>query len=44
MNVRIYLSFDIKITLKSHFWLKILYFYHYVRNIVMDVATFPENL
>ena len=26
-------------TLKSHFW----QFYHYVRNVVMDVITFPEN-
>ena len=35
-NVRFYLSYDIKITLKSHFC-------HYVRNVVMDVITFPEN-
>ena len=43
-NVRFYLSYDIKITLKSHFCRKKLEFYHYVRNVVMDVITFPENL
>ena len=31
-------------TLKSHFWRKMLYFCHYVRNIAMDVITFPVNL
>ena len=31
-------------TLKSHFWRKMLYFCHYVRNVVMDVITFPVNL
>ena len=30
-------------TLKSHFWRKTLYFCHFVRNVVMDVITFPEN-
>ena len=30
-------------TLKSHFWLKTLSVCHYVRNVVMDVITFPEN-
>ena len=31
-------------TLKSHFWRKkTLSFCHYVRNVVMDVITFPEN-
>ena len=43
-NVRFYLSYDIKITLKSHFWRKTLEFCHYVRNVVMDVITFPVNL
>ena len=36
-NVRFYLSYDIKITLKSHFWRKMLKFCHYVHNVVMDV-------
>ena len=31
-------------TLKSHFWRKTLYYCHYVRNVVMDVITFPVNL
>ena len=31
-------------TLKSHFWRKKRYFCHYVRNVVMDVITFPVNL
>ena len=31
-------------TLKSHFWRKSLFFFHYVRNVVMDVITFPINL
>ena len=31
-------------TLKSHFWRKTSYFCQYVRNVVMDVITFPENL
>ena len=44
-NTRAHLSYDIKITLKSHFWRKkTLSFCHYVRNVVMDVITFPENL
>ena len=30
-------------TLKSQFGRKTLYFCHYVRNVVMDVITFPEN-
>ena len=30
-------------TLKSHFWHKTLKFCHYVRNVVMDVITFPVN-
>ena len=30
-------------TLKSHFWRKMLWFCHHVRNVVMDVITFPEN-
>ena len=50
-NVRYYLSNDIKITLKSHFWRKnviILSFLAlkicYVCNVVMGVITFPANL
>ena len=32
-------------TLKSHFWRKkTLWFCHYVRNVVMDVITFPVTL
>ena len=31
-------------TLKSHFWRKTLCFCHHVRNVVMDVITFPVNL
>ena len=31
-------------TLKSHFWRKTLSFCHFVRNVVMDVITFPVNL
>ena len=30
-------------TLKSHFWRKTLWFCHHVRNVVMDVITFPVN-
>ena len=41
-NVRFYLSYGVKITLKSHFCRKTLHFCHYVRNVVMDVIiTFP---
>ena len=36
------LSYDIKITLKSHFWRKTLYFCHYVRSVVMDVLRLPK--
>ena len=38
------LSYDIKISLKSHFCRKNVILYHYVRNVVMDVISFPENL
>ena len=31
-------------TLKSHSGVKTLSFCHYVRNVVMDVITFPVNL
>ena len=34
-----FLSYDIKITVKSHFDLKMLSFFHYVRNVVMDGIT-----
>ena len=30
-------------TLKSDFWRKNVIFFHYVRNVVMDLITFPEN-
>ena len=47
-NVRFYLLYDhddIKITLKSHFCRKnVKIKCHYVRNVVLDVITFPENL
>ena len=33
----------IKITLKSHFCRKTLYFCHYVRNVVMGDIMFPEK-
>ena len=40
------LSYDIKITLKSHFCHKnvIILSLRYVSNVVMDVMTFPVNL
>ena len=41
-NVRFYLSYDVKITLKLHF--RRYNFCHCVRNVVMDVITFPVNL
>ena len=44
MNVRFYLSYDIKITLKSHFCRKNIIILCYVRNVDMDVITFAENL
>ena len=31
-------------TLKSHFWRKSVMICHHVRNVVMDVITFPVNL
>ena len=31
-------------TLKSHFWRKNVIICHYVRNVIMDVITFPVNL
>ena len=31
-------------TLKSHFWRKNVKFCHYVRNVAVDVITFPVNL
>ena len=42
--MRVKLSHPIKITLKSHFCRKTLYFFHYVGNVDMDVITFPEIL
>ena len=38
-----HLSYDIETTLKSHLSRKTLQFCHYVRNVVIDVITFPEN-
>ena len=39
------LSYDIKITLKSHFCCKnVISLSYYVRNVVMDAIMFPENL
>ena len=35
---------DIKNTLKSHFWHKNVIILSYVRNVVIDVITFPINL
>ena len=43
-NVRFYLSYDIKITLKSHFCRKNVILICYARNVVMNVITFPVNL
>ena len=46
-GLKLYLSYDIKITFKSHFWLKkviIALLCYYVRNSVTDVITFPVNL
>ena len=44
-NTRFYLSYDIKITLKSHFFrYNVIILSFYVRNVVVDVKTFPENL
>ena len=53
-NVRFYLSYDIKITFKSHFWRKNVIilslctqrcYGRHMSNVVMDVitVTFPEN-
>ena len=45
MNVSFYLSYGIKINLKSHSAIKTLNSCHYVRDVVMDVMIlFPENL
>ena len=44
MNVRFYLSYDIKITLKSHFCRKNVIILSLCMHVVMDVITFPENL
>ena len=41
-NVRFYLSYEIKITFISD--VKTSSFFHYVRNVVMDVIAIPENL
>ena len=43
-NTRARMFYDIKITLNSHFLSKSGIFCHYVRNVVMGVITFPENL
>ena len=33
----------LRIIMKSHFCRQTLQFCHYVRNVVMDIITFPEN-
>ena len=38
------LSYNIKITSKSHFCRKNVLIFHYVSNVVMDVIMFPVNL
>ena len=43
-NVRFYLSYDIKITLKSHFCCENVKILSLCFNVVMDVKMFPENL
>ena len=42
-NVRFYLSYDNKITLKSHFSRKKIIILSLCTPFVMDVITFPEN-
>ena len=44
MKVRFYLLYDIKITLKSHFWRKNVFILSLCMLAVMDVITFPVNL
>ena len=41
-NDRYYLSYDIKITLKFHFWREKLFICHYARNVAMEVIVFPK--
>ena len=43
-NTRVRMLDSIKITLKSHFWRKKVIIMSDVRNIVIDVITFPVNL
>ena len=43
-NARFYLSYDIKISLKSHFCNKKHYFVITYATFIMDVIMFPENL
>ena len=43
-NVRFYITYDIKNTLKSHFWRKYIIMLDYVRTDVMVVISFPVNL
>ena len=44
MNVSYYLSYDIKITLKSHFWHKKFRFYHYVAMLLWATLHSYQNL
>ena len=44
MNVRFYLSYDIKNTLKSYFWRKNVIILSLCTLNIMDVKTFPVNL
>ena len=41
-RIRFYLSYDLIISLKFHFFCKTLHFCHYIRNVVMDVIMFPD--
>ena len=43
-NVRFFSSYDIKITLNSHFWCKKVIILSFVCNLIMDVITFPEHV
>ena len=43
MNVRFILSYNIKITLKSHFCRKNVITFSLCTQVVMDVITFPKN-
>ena len=44
MKVKFYISFDVKIILKSHSCCKNVIISHFVGDIVLDFITVPENL